>query len=95
MHEIFLIIINDQYQSGTGKHNVKGAPVYDIRSLVPTHCQTTAPVSVFFDRPLFLGCANHYPLKSYFLINKSYTKVTPFHPTSISCNEHHVFPKID
>ena len=64
---------------------------------VTTHCQTTAPVFQgspplsFFYRPLFLGVADHRPLKSDFLNAKLYTKVTPIFPQDISCNEYHVF----
>ena len=64
---------------------------------VATHCQTTAPVfhgcphMSFFDHPLFLGVADHRPLKSNCLNAKLYTKVTPIFPQSISCNEYHVF----
>ena len=68
---------------------------------VTTHCQTTAPVFqgspslFFFYRPLFLGVVDHRPLKSNFLNAKLCTKVNPILPQGISCNEYHVFYKID
>ena len=68
---------------------------------VTTHCQTTTPLFqgspflIFFYRPLFLGVADHRPLKSNFLNAKLYTRVTPILPQGISCNEYHVFHKIE
>ena len=68
---------------------------------VTTDCQTTAPVFQgspplsFLYRPLFWGVANNRPLKSNFLNAKLYTKVTPIFPQGISCNEYHVFHKMN